>query len=68
MILLLAAANVTFVRTFLITDSKFKCTVTFKAFFIIYYLLYLSYYLLYLLFFIFQNLVVILEKNLVINE
>ena len=34
MILLLAAANVTFVRTFLITDSKFKSTVTGKPYFI----------------------------------
>ena len=31
---MLAAANVTFVRTFLITDSKFKSTVTGKTYFI----------------------------------
>ena len=34
MVLLLAVTNVTFVRTFLITDSKFKCTVTGKTYFI----------------------------------
>ena len=34
MVLSLAVTNVTFLRTFLITDSKFKCTVTGKTYFI----------------------------------
>ena len=34
MVLLLGVTNVTFVRTFLITDSKFKCTVTGKTYLI----------------------------------
>ena len=34
MVLLLGVTNVTFVRTFLIIDSKFKCTVTGKTYFI----------------------------------